>query len=44
MRRFQCEECGSLDYIDKEGCGEDDNGEFEDYVCECGHITRVYLQ
>lgn len=41
--RFQCEECGSYEYSDMEGFGEDEFGEFEDYVCsECGTITRVY--
>lgn len=43
MARFQCDECGSLTYVDKEGSGEDDNGEFEDYVCECGYITKIYF-
>jgi hypothetical protein len=43
MSKFQCDECGSSIYIDKEGSGEDDNGEFEDYVCECGYVTRVYF-
>lgn len=40
---FQCEECSSAEYLDIEGSGEDELGEFTDYVCkECGHITRVY--
>ena len=43
MKRFQCEECGSLYWADKEGSGEDEYGEFEDYVCECGYITRIYF-
>lgn len=42
MKRFQCEECGNLEYLDKEGSGEDEYGEFEDYICQCGYITRVH--
>lgn len=42
--RFQCEECFCYEYVDIEGSGEDNHGEFEDYVCaECGHITRIYV-
>ena len=29
MTRFQCEECGSYDYLDREGSGEDKFGEYE---------------
>ncbi|KRU40040.1 hypothetical protein [Clostridium sporogenes] len=40
--RFQCCECGCSEYADIEGFGEDEYGEFTDYVCtECGAITRV---
>lgn len=40
---FQCEECFSTEFHDREGSGEDENGEFTDYVCEeCDHITRIY--
>lgn len=43
MKRFQCEECGCREYLDIEGSGKDEVGEFQDYVCdECGGITRVY--
>lgn len=42
MKRFQCEECGDLEYLDKEGSGEDEIGEFEAYSCACGHITKIY--
>lgn len=43
MARFQCEECGCYEYLDKEGFGEDEIGEFEDYVClDCGSITKIY--
>lgn len=44
MRRFQCEECGNLDYLDREGSGEDEQGEFEAYSCECGYITKIYYE
>jgi hypothetical protein len=40
--KFQCRECGCSEYSDIEGFGEDENGEFTDYICaECGLITRV---
>ncbi|MCC5439789.1 hypothetical protein [Clostridium botulinum] len=43
MKRFQCEECGCYRYVDIEGSGEDENGEFTAYVCEdCCHITVIY--
>lgn len=45
MEKFQCEECGCYRYIDREGSGKDEFGEFEDCVCEdCGHITRIYYK
>lgn len=41
--KFQCEECLCHEYLDIEGSGEDDCGEFTDYICkECCHITRIY--
>lgn len=40
---FRCDECGSYEYADKEGWGEDEFGEFIDYWCaECGSLVRVY--
>lgn len=45
MSEFQCEECFDTEYIDTYGSGEDEIGEFEDYICkECGHITRAYYR
>lgn len=40
----ECEECfySSVDF-EEYGSGEDENGEFTDYICsECGHVNRVY--
>lgn len=43
MKRFQCEECGSYDCLDREGSGEDEFGEYEAYSCkDCDHITQIY--
>ncbi len=40
---FQCEECGCTEYVDTEGSGKGEYGEFEDYICsECRSITRIY--
>lgn len=44
LKRFQCEECGSYDYLDREGSGEDEHGEYEAFSCECGHITHIYYE
>jgi len=41
---IECEECfySGMDF-EQYGSGEDDNGEFTDYMCpECGGLTRVY--
>ncbi|MEQ8154625.1 MAG: hypothetical protein ABRQ25_07050 [Clostridiaceae bacterium] len=43
MIRFKCEKCGCRDYSDVEGFGQDEKGEYTDYVCaECGHVTTLY--
>ncbi|NCI19751.1 hypothetical protein EJM73_08945 [Clostridium botulinum] len=43
--RFQCEECGSYRYLDREGSGEDEFGEFEAYSCaDCDYITKIYYE
>lgn len=35
----QCKECGCTD-LEFEGCGNDQYGEYEEYVCnECGEST-----
>lgn len=41
---IECEECfcTGMDF-EEYGSGEDESGEFTDYICnECGHINRVY--
>jgi len=39
--RFQCCECGCTEYGDIEEFGEDEYGEYTDYLCaECGATTR----
>lgn len=43
--QFQCDECGCREYADVECLGEDEYGEFIDYICaECGTITRIYYE
>lgn len=43
MRYRQCDECGNNSGFDTEGWGEDEFGEFTDYICEeCGAIFRVH--
>jgi uncharacterized Zn finger protein len=39
----QCDECGNNEHFDIEGFGEDEGGNFTDYICEeCGQILRIY--
>ena len=40
---FQCEHCGCIEYLDREGSGTDEHGDFSDYWCkECNQLTRIY--
>lgn len=40
---FVCDECGCTEYLDREGSGTDEYGDFTDYWCkECESLVRMY--